>query len=295
MYEKEVDERKKLIDEELNKRKKAFDEQKKIYQELKKEQDNKDEVKEQQDILDELQKKIAEASKDKSSKGQANLKELLDKYNDELEKLNDIIEKQTDDKVEDLYDKESERLDKLAELEKERLEEAFSEDKIKQMVSEALKSGMFTDIDGNVKDLGEALVDYCNKFEDGMSAVGEVVKDELLTNLEIAKDSMKEMNTILEQMGLVNKATTTYGLGLDGIVNTTSSTDLANSLTTSNTQTTASLVDALNQAVSSNDTTINFNSPILSVNGSVSDFDKLQDLLKEAEKRITTSIIQNVR
>ena len=50
-------------------------------------------------------------------------------------------------------------------------------------------------------------------------------------------------------------------------------------LTTSNTQTTASLVDALSQAVSSNDTTINFNSPILSVNGSVSDFDKLQDLL----------------
>lgn len=142
VYRKQVEERKKLINDELDKRKSALDEQQKMYNNLRNEQDKEKEIKDQQDILDKLQKQIVEASKDNSTSGKANLNKLMEEYQKELEKMDSIIQSQTDDKINDLFDKQKELLEQQAKLEEERLDDKYSEENLKQIVKDVILSGV---------------------------------------------------------------------------------------------------------------------------------------------------------
>ena len=62
------------------------------------------------------------------------------------------------DKIEEDTDKETEGLESQAEEQIKALEDAWTDSKIADAIKEALTTGLFTDIDGNVTSLEEAMI-----------------------------------------------------------------------------------------------------------------------------------------
>lgn len=52
---------------------------------------------------------------------------------------------------------------------------------------------VFTDIDGNIKTLQTALMDFANTSSDYFGVMGDSLKKELLNNLNVALETMKEL------------------------------------------------------------------------------------------------------
>ena len=202
VYKKQVEERKKLIDEELDKRLDALEKEKKAYNDARKEADyNKDYNKQMETIAD-LEKQIDILSRDNSLSGQKKLQELMKQLADEQEKLQEMVQDKMDEQVNDMFDKESDRLEQEADKAKENLDDKYSDEKLQQIVKDTLSSGVFVGVNGEIQDLQSTLIDFENKFGDGMSAMGDIIKNELVTNLNIAKNTIQDMSNIIKELDL---------------------------------------------------------------------------------------------
>ena len=103
--------------------------------------------------------------------------------------------------ISDEIDKiESEKDQILDALEKE-FDEKLSEENIAQMVQKALTSG-FIELNGKMQSIQSLLLDTINESADGYSVMADVIKNELVTNLNIALDTMKELQNINDTLGL---------------------------------------------------------------------------------------------
>jgi hypothetical protein len=118
--------------------------------------------------------------------------------------------------LDDQIDKVEENADKKI----EDLENTFTETKIAEMVAEAIDSGVFKDIHGNVMSLDQALMDFANNSVEYMGVMGESLKTELLDNLNIALDTMQQLDEINKQLNGGQFNTTT----ITPMISTSSST-----------------------------------------------------------------------
>jgi hypothetical protein len=204
MYEKQVEERKKLIDKELKARVDALNKQKEAYNDARKEADYQKDYDKQREAVNKLQKQLDIAKRDTSLSGQKKVKDLLEKLKEEQEKLQDMVQDKIDDDINKMYDKEVDRLEDEAEKNKEDLDERYNKENIQKWVQEALNTGMFTDIDGKVSDLKDSMLDFTDKWGDGLGATGDIIKGELIANLEVARDIMKDMDSMKDKLGLTS-------------------------------------------------------------------------------------------
>lgn len=208
IYEKELEERKKLIDKELKANVDALKKKKEAYNDERKETDYQKNYDKQFEEVNKIQKQLDIAQRDTSLNGQKKVKDLLEKLKEEQEKLQDIVQDKIDDDFNQLFDKEIERLEEEAEKEKENLDEKYSKENIQNWVKEALNTGMFTDIDGKVTNLKDKMLEFTDKWGEGLGATGEIIKGELISNLEIARDIMKDImkddSKILNEIGKTN-------------------------------------------------------------------------------------------
>lgn len=202
MYKKQLEERKKLIDEELEKRLDALKKEQDAYKRAREEQNYKNDFNEQADKVKELEKQIEYARKDTSLTGQKKLKELLKQLEEEKKKLDEITQDRIDQQVDNAFKDEEDRLEQGAEDEKDRLDKEFSDEELLKKAQEAIKNGLFIGIDGEVKNLQSALLEYIDKWEEGLSATGAIIKSEWITNLEIATDVAGKLSDILDSIGL---------------------------------------------------------------------------------------------
>ncbi|MGL5191672.1 MAG: phage tail tape measure protein [Cetobacterium sp.] len=202
IYKKQVEERKKLIDSELKKRLDALNKEKEAYNDARAEADYEKSYDKQKEIIDKLQSQIDTASKDTSLSGQKKLQELLEQLNQEQEKLEDMVQDKIDSDVNSMIDKESDRLQQEAEDAKDKLDKDFSDEKIRDLVKEALSTGVFEDIDGTMRNLQDVMLEFVDEYGDGLSAIGDLIKNEMITNLEIAKDTMKDLANIIKDLDL---------------------------------------------------------------------------------------------
>ena len=163
MYKKQLEERKKLIDEELNKRLDALKKEQDAYKKSREEQNYKNDFNEQADKVKEIQKQIDLARKDTSLTGQKKLKDLLKQLEEEKKKLDEITQDRIDQQVDNAFKDEEDRLQQGAEDEKDRLDEMFSDEELLKKAQEAIKNGLFIGIDGEVKNLQSALLEYIDK------------------------------------------------------------------------------------------------------------------------------------
>lgn len=266
IYKKQVEERKKLIDEELDKRLDAIDKEKKAYNDMRKQEQYEDEYADQLEKVANLEKLLEIAKKDSSLSGQKKVQQLLEELKEEQKKLEEIVQDNIDDQVNNMFDAESERLEELADKEKERLDNVFSDEKLQQIIRDSLTSGIFIDIDGNIKELGQALIEFENQFGDGMSAIGDLVKNELIANLNIAKDTIKELTTISSDLNLNNYSSKTRSI------------DVTPSGTSKN-------------------SIVNFNEPFMVVQGSITEevLPQVKTMVEQAKKDLTKEIVGYIK
>lgn len=263
MYKKQLEERKKLIDEELEKRLDALKKEQDAYKRAREEQNYKNDFNEQADKVKELEKQIEYARKDTSLTGQKKLKELLKQLEEEKKKLDEITQDRIDQQVDNAFKDEEDRLEQGAEDEKDRLDKEFSDEELLKKAQEAIKNGLFIGIDGEVKNLQSALLEYIDKWEEGLSATGAIIKSEWITNLEIATDVAGKLSNILDNIGLgslnTNDVYTKSGRNIE-----TNSRNLG--------------------------TSINYNEPLVVVQGNVDN-----NNIKQIERTINEAIDRNNR
>ena len=261
IYKKQVEERKKLIDEELKKRLDAINKEKDAYNDQREKIDYENNYNEQLNLINELQKKIDLASKDNSLSGKKKLQDLLNQLQDEQKKLQEMVQNKIDSDVNDMFDKESDRLEDVVEQEKENLDNLYSDEKLQSIIDKVLNTGIFEDLNGDLHDLQSVMFDYIDKYGDGLSAIGSIIKSEMITNLEIAKDTMAELANIMNELDMSQYASSMSRLAFPSDLNM-SEYGVANNISNS----------------------ISFNSPLINIEGNVdkgvmSNLESLEDSL----------------
>ncbi|HBF1185931.1 TPA: hypothetical protein KNR26_002112 [Clostridioides difficile] len=268
MYKKELEERLKEIDKETKAKIDSLKKQQDAYNDSRKEAKYKDDYEEQQDVISDLEKQIAIAERDSSLSGQKKLKDLQKQLKEEQKKLQDLVQDHVDDQVNDMYDKESDRLQEEADKLKEELEKKYSDENLVDLINEAISSGKFVGLDGEVEKLQDAIIEYINKYEDGMLAMGSVTKQEWLDTLKEGKETLEDINDILDELDLSKFAMPNY--------NPPSNSRSRSAFPTSS---------------------VNFNSPFFVVQGNVTKdtMKYLEKFGRDLENRVYRKIVENIK
>lgn len=201
IIKKEKERREKEIQDYTDERIKLLQKEKEQYQEMRSEQNYNKSVKEQTDEIAELQKRIETLKKDSTISGQKKLKELMDELADKQKELEETTQDRIDKNYENNIDNEIDKLEEEEEKLIEILDEKFSEENIAKMVAEAMASGVIN-INGEIKTLQDALLDSINNSVEGYSVLGNVIKNELVANLNVALNTMQELDSIYSNLGL---------------------------------------------------------------------------------------------
>ena len=233
MYKKQVDDRIKEINKEKDAQVEALEEQKKAYQDYRKEVEYDNKYKDQVGVITDLEEQIRRLEKDDSLSARKQLAELQKQLEEENKKLQEIVQDQLDKNIEGMYDDAIDNAKTDAESRIDKLEEEFSELNIAKMVQETLASGVFTDIDGNIIDLQTAMLGFIQTSTDGFSVMADSIQNDLITNLNIALDTIKDYQSVMNEMGISQvqdvtsklPATTTNTINIDAITYNIQSTD----------------------------------------------------------------------
>lgn len=208
IYKDQIEKRKDEIKKQSDAEVEAINKVKEAYENQKKTNSYEEDLKKQQDKIAEINKNIDRYSKDNSLSAKAKVSELLDDLKDEQKSLDDIINNRKDELVSDLFDKQIERIQDESEKAQTKLDEEWTDSKIADMVAQALNTGLFTSINGEVNDLQNTMLEFAESSGDAIGIMADKVKTELVGNLQAAMDIMKEYPDILNGLGL-----TDYGKG----------------------------------------------------------------------------------
>ena len=200
VYKKQIEERIKIIEEERDTRIEALEKARKEYEKFRDEAQYKDDYNEQLKEVQELQSKVEIAKRDTSLSGQKRLQELMEQLEEEQKNLQDLVRDKVDQDINDMFDNEMDRLETNAEDEIKQLEELWSASKVAEAVQQALATGIFKDIDGNIKELDNALLDFANSSEEYFGIMGDTLKAELVNNLQTALEVMKELDKTMSNI-----------------------------------------------------------------------------------------------
>lgn len=174
-----------------------------------------------------------------------------------------------------MFDDEIDRTEKEAEDKIDQINEVWSEAKIAEAVKEALQTGIFTDIDGNIQALDDALLEFANNSSDYLGVMGATMKKELLDNLGVALETVQEIDKIYKELGVSSD--------LSGY---TLPDNLANEL--------ASNSGSYNQTVNQN--TITIGNTNITITGSADEatIEELDERLSELRDELVNEIMKNV-
>ncbi|EQK42907.1 phage-related minor tail family protein [[Clostridium] bifermentans ATCC 638] len=275
-YKKQVEERKKLIKEELDERVDAINKEKEAYNDARAKADYEDEYQKQLDKVQKLQAEYDSISGDNSLGNKKRLEDLLNQIKDEQEKLEDLVQGKIDKDVNDFFDKESDKLTENAESAIKDLEDKFSDSKFAELVAQALGSGVFTDIEGNVSSLEDALINFAEESGDLFGALGGIIESELVGNLEQALDTYKELDSILNGLGISQMR----GFSMPNVDYSSARYNPSSTSNISNTNNNSTSYD------------FNFNSPLVVVEGNA-DKSTVEDL-KKYETRIVKKVTSEI-
>ena len=139
------------------------------------------------------------------------------------------------------------------------------------MVAQALGSGVFIDIEGNVHRLEDALVNFAEESGELFGVLGSIIEAELIANLEIAKDTVKELSSIMSEFDLGAYASTQNSRSIEV------STDKMATLSSYSSNTS-------NQ--------VNITAPLINVEGNVDS--NVVEELKHISDKITKDIIDTI-
>ena len=203
VIEKEHEKRKKEVEDYTNARIGLLKEEQDAYRKLREEQDYEKTMQNQLDEIDALRKQIEIAKRDTSISGEKRLAELTKELAEAEKELAEVTQEKIDKDYEGNIDSEIEKLEKEQDMLLKSLEEQFSEVNIGKMVASALTTGII-EINGEVQTLQNILINSINDSVEGYSVMSDVIKNELVSNLNVALETMRQIENIGEVLGLQN-------------------------------------------------------------------------------------------
>lgn len=268
IIEKEYEKRKDEIEKYTDERIKLLEKEKDAYKAMRDEQDYDKSINEQTKEIADLQKKLETARRDNSIAGLKRQSEILK----EIEEAQKKLEETTQDRIDTMY--ESNIDDEITKLEEEQdrllasLDEKFSETNIAKMVAEAMASGVI-EINGEIKTLQDALIQSVNDSAEGYSVMADVIKNELVSNLNVALSTMQQISDINDKLGL-------QGFNVISAV-PSGSIDMGN-------------------YSSGNSKSITVGDTYINITGSVDDvtLGKIEEMIKEENEKMLDKIAQNL-
>ena len=267
ILEKQVEKRKDKIQEEADERVKVLENARKEYQKWRDDVDYKDDYEEQLKTVEELQKKIEVVKRDDSLSGKKKLASLMDELKEEQKNLEDLVQNKIDDDIGNGFDDQIDKIQKDSEDEIKKLEELWSETNIAKAVQESLKSGIFKDIDGNVSSLKSAMIDMTNTSVEYMGILGDSMRTELLSSLNVALDTVQKID---KTMSKINYNSAMYaGIGYNSE---------------------ALQGNVVNNNDNSNVINVDFNYQITAQAGATVDEDAIKSALSQSKKEITAEL-----
>ena len=271
IYEKQIEDRKKLIEEEADAQIKALNKAKDAYQRYRDEVDYRDDYEEQLKKVEDLQKKLEIAKRDDSLSGAKRVADLQEQLLEEQKNLEKLVQDKIDNDINNMFDDQMDKIQTDADEEVKKLEDTWTESKIAEAVQQALDTGIFTSIDGEIKSLNTALIEFANTSSDYFGVMGAVLKTELIDNLKVAYSTMDEIQKIYNDLGASNFSN-------------------VNSLPNVNIQGSAAGTPINNNTITIGDTNITVEG-----NADSQTVEEIELMLKDYQQKIYADIMKNVK
>ena len=174
-----------------------------------------DEYEEKLTNINDIQKQLDIAMRDTSLQGQKKVQELQKLLADAQKELDKFTQDKIDSDVNDAFDKEISNIEETNKSAIEALEKEWSESKIAEMVSQAISTGIFEGIDGKVSGLQDAMLEFAQETGELFGVMGTVIKSELITNLDIAMDTFRDLGNIIKNLDLEKFSTLPRGFNVN--------------------------------------------------------------------------------
>jgi hypothetical protein len=202
MYQDQLDKRKEQLQKQADKEVDIINKVKDAYNDKKDEDDYNEQLKEQQDKIAKLNQSIELAKRDTSLSGRAKLESLMEELADENKNLQDLVKDRQDELMDKMFDNAIDNVNNSNDKALEDLEKTWDDAKIAEMVKNALGSGVFEDIDGNLINLQDAMIKFAEESGEAFGVMGETIKNDYIANLQIAYDTIKNIDSIYTNLGL---------------------------------------------------------------------------------------------
>jgi DNA repair exonuclease SbcCD ATPase subunit len=203
IIKKECEKRKDEIEKYTDERIKLLQKEKDAYNEMRDEQEYDKSIREQTNEIAELQKQIDIARKDQSLSGQKKLQELIKEMEEAQKKLQETTQDKIDEDYNNNIDKEIEHLEDEEEKLISILDEKFSDENIAKMIQQGLTSG-FIELNGEIMSIQELLTKSVDESAQAYSVMANVIKNELITNLNVALSTMEDLSKVYSSLGIEN-------------------------------------------------------------------------------------------
>ena len=215
MYKKQVEDRIDAMNKETNKKVESLKKQKEAYNKYREEANYKDEYEEKLANINDIQRQLDIAMRDTSLQGQKKVQELQKLLADAQKELDKFTQDKIDSDINEAFDKEINNIEETNKNAIEALEKEWSESKIAEMVSQAISSGIFEGIDGKVSGLQDAMLEFAQETGELFGVMGTVIKSELISNLDIAMDTFRDLGNIIKNLDLEKFSTLSSGFNVN--------------------------------------------------------------------------------
>lgn len=202
MYQDQLDKRKEQLQKQADKEVDIINKVKDAYNDKKDEDDYNEQLKEQQDKIAKLNQSIELAKRDTSLSGRAKLESLMEELADENKNLQYLVKDRQDELMNKMFDNAIDNVTNSSDKALDDLEKTWDDAKIAEMVKNALGSGVFEDIDGNLINLQDAMIKFAEESGEAFGVMGESIKNDYIANLQIAYDTIKNIDSIYTNLGL---------------------------------------------------------------------------------------------
>ena len=201
ILEEEKEKRLNELEEYTDERISLLEKEKDAYKEMREERDYSESVDEKVAKITELQKQLDTASRDNTISGLKKQVELEKEIAEAQKELEEITQEKIDKDYEKNIDEQIEELRKQEESLKETIEGQFSEENVAKIVQKSLTDG-FIELSGEVQSIQDLLLNSINSSADAYSVMGQVIKNELVSNLGVALSTMQNLKEIHDSLGL---------------------------------------------------------------------------------------------
>lgn len=202
MIKKQIEDRKDAIQKETDTIKKELEKRKKAHQDERKETEYKNEYDEKNSEVEKLKKDLLNAQKDTTLGNKKRIAELEKQLADAQKDLKKLVDDKLNSDIEDAFDDAIEGVEDKNDQKIEDLEKEWTDSKIAEVIKNALDTNLFTDLNGNVTNLQDAMLDFAESSGEALGVMGQVIKNDLIANLNIALDTLKNYADISDKLGL---------------------------------------------------------------------------------------------